>query len=802
MNIHGRVLLIFGAIAVWAGCSGGTTILTPQHGSTARPTGAPGRTATPTSAPTSSPSSGATLAPAAIATALQNVETSYQGLPHANIVTDLNTLAAHMVSSKAFRSAVVNPGGISAKLPDGTPVLIFADRAEDLGGVSTAGRQRAPSGRGRFDAPLSPANPHEIALLVNEGDTTGAFQPARQMDYGYAFTNSGFGASTGYGVDAVDVTLDNITTLGVGHPFDFLAIDTHGVIGSDPDNPLATNTYYAWLSDTPVSPALIAQYQSDYNAGNLVNAIYLTINKTTVPIDQFAFTPAFLTKYTKFNLGAIFDNGSCWGQNPLIAANVQGTLQAAGVGRYFGWTKEVGGNDADETDAFIFDRMLGEFQRTVNGEMVPTGLDGFANQHTPPQRPFPLDQIDTVMATENRNSPIEAAQSEPYTQSENHFADNAMAPPIADGTLARLVITDFGGESVANPTLLYGLPSIAGMYVTEGGANGTLTIYGSFPAASGGVQITDSTGTYPLAPTAWMPTQITVTLPASGNGSAGLVQVLSTFNPATAVGGNPVPLTQWSGQLVYNETDQLPDLGGDEGSGTGNLQVTYNLTFRDDVHPMVPQIDASAVPQNFTFTEPEGNSSATVTAFNGTFTTVDEGTPPPTMYHATFALAQNAAPMVPAMPSGQGVPSGTFDVGAYGGQPSPCNNGRAGAQGEPGNVFCPVAAFDSLDTGMCSDDDSGALCGRATLSPLLNFGLPPGVGHVGGQLILTMDPSTYAITVTSNPATFMSSHFDGTIYDRSATGTMMGSFNLPLNAPTSTTPALRRRTAIVRPALR
>jgi hypothetical protein len=48
----------------------------------------------------------------------------------------------------------------------------------------------------------------------------------------------------------------------------------------------------------------------------------------------------------------------------------------------------------------------------------------------------------------------------------------------------------------------------------------------------------------------------------------------------------------------------------------------------------------------------------------------------------------------------------------------------------------------------------------------------------------------------------MSSHFDGTIYDRSATGTMMGSFNLPLNAPTSTTPALRRRTAIVRPALR
>jgi hypothetical protein len=371
-----------------------------------------------------------------------------------------------------------------------------------------------------------------------------------------------------------------------------------------------------------------------------------------------------------------------------------------------------------------------------------------------------------------------------------------MAPPIGDGTLARLVISDFGGESVANPTLLYGLPSISGMYVTESQANGTLVINGSFPAASGGVQITDSSGTYPLAPSAWSPTQITVTLPANGNGSAGLVQVLSTFNAATAVGGNPVPLTQWSGQLVYNETDQLPDLGGDEGSGTGHLQVSYNVTIRDDVHPTVPEIDASAVPQNFTFTEPEGNSRATVTAFNGTFTTVDEGTPPPTMYHATFAVAQNAAAMPPAPPTTQGAQNGTFALGAYGGQPSPCNNARAGAQGEAGNIFCPVAAFNSLDSGTCSDDDSGALCGRETLSPTLNFGLPPGVGHVGGQLILTMDPSTYAITVTSNPATFMSSHFDGDDYDRSATGSMSGAFNLPLFAPTSTTPASYRRAAV------
>ena len=787
MNTHARVLLVLGAAAVAAGCSS-TTVVLPRTGSP-RPVSshsAPATPATPTAAPTATPNATTTLTPAQVATALQKVETSYQSLPHTSLVSDLQTLAKQMVSSGAYRSAVVENGGIAAKLPEGTPVLVFADRPEDLGGASADVRQPAASSRGRLDSPLSPANPHEIAFLVNETDTSGAFSPTRQFAYGNAFRQSGFGASTGFGVDAVDVTLANIASLGVGHPFDFLGMETHGMIGSDPDNPLATNTYYAWLSDTPVSDAVIAQYQSDYNAGNLINAIYLTVNKAIVVPDTFSFTPTFLTEYTKFNPGAIFDNGSCWGQSSLIAANVQATVQAAGVGRYFGWTKEVGGNDADETDAFIFDRMLGEFER--GQPPSATGLDQYANQHTPPQRSFPLDQIDTVMATENRNSQIQAPQAEPYTQSDHNYATNAMGPPIADGTLARLVISDFGGESVANPTILYGLPSILQMYVAEGPASGSLTIIGHFPAASGSAQITDSSGTYPLAPTSWSPTEITATLPAGGNGSAGIVQVLSTFNPSLAIVSNPVTLTQWSGQLVYNENDQIPDVGGDSGSGTGSLQVTYNLNVRADVHPTVPQVDASAVPQNLAFGPPEGNSSATVTQLSGTFTTVDEGDPP-AQYTVTFGLAPNAAAMTPGSPP---LHAGTFDVGAYAGEPAPCNNASSGPQGGAGNIFCPVVAFESLDSGTCSDDDSGSLC-SGFLSPSLNFGLPPGVGHVGGQLTLTMDPSTYAITVTSTQATFQSSHFDGSSFDRTATGSMTGTFNAPASPPTTGTPAYHLR---------
>jgi hypothetical protein len=792
MAFESRVWLLIGAIAVSAGCSGAPVTLTPAvspGGKTPSPTGptpTPARTATPPTA-TPTPMATGSLTPTQIATSLQKVETTFQSLPHTDLGNDLSALAAQMVASHAYRSAVVEPGGIAAKLPDGTRVLLFADRLEGLGGAYGSQSRRAPAERLRADPPLSAPNAHEIALLVNEVDTSGAFVPTRQFAFGNAFAQSGFGASTGYGVDAVDVSLEHIVALGSGHPLDFLGMATHGVIGSDPDNPLASNTYYAWLSTTPITDATTAQYQTDYNAGNLISSIYLTIDKQTIPLPSYAFTPTFLTEHMQFNPGAILDNASCWGQNPLIASNVQGTVQAAGVGRYFGWTKEVGGKDADETDAFIFDRTLGEQSPSA------TGLDLYANQRTPPQRPFPLDDVETALGAEFRNSPIQSPHSEPYTQSQNGFSVNAKAPPIADGTLARLVISDFGGESVANPPIEYSLPSISLMYVTEGLADGMLTIDGSFPAPSGHIQITDSSGTYPLAPATWSTSQVTTMLPNGGNGSSGIVQVFYGTPGSSVIASNPVPLTQWSGDLVYNESDMIPDLGGDDGSGTGTLQVDYKIDVRDDVHPTVPQIDFSPVPQNFTFTGPEGDSRATVTAFNGTFTTVDEGTPPPTMYHATFALAQNAAPMVPGIPSGQGVPSGTFDIGAYGGQPSPCNNARAGPQGVAGNVFCPVAAFASLDTGTCTDDDSGGLCGRAILSPSLNFGLPPGVGHVGGQLILTMDPSTYAITVTSNQASFQSSHFAGGSFDRTATAVMSGSFNAPLNPPGSKTPAFRRR---------
>jgi hypothetical protein len=762
--LYGRAsILLLALIAAAVGCGGGSAHV--PHGSQIP------RNLTPTPAPTSS----FTMTAAQVTTALQGVQTTYQTLPHTSLRTDLSTLAAAMVSSKTYRSAIVVPGGIAAKLTDGTPVLVFADRMEDLGGASASARLRTSVAPHRLDLPLSAPNAHEIALLVNESDTSGAFMPVRQMAYGNAFTQSGFGASTGYGVDAVDVTIENLAAIGSGHPIDFLGMATHGVIGSDPDMPLATNTYYAWLLSTPITAALITQYQNDYNAGNLISAIYITLQKQTATLVTFAFTPTFLTEQVHFNPGAILDNQSCWGQSPIIASNVQGVLQTANVGRYIGWTKEVGGNDADQTDAFIFDRMLGEQSPSV------TGLDSFANQRTPPQRPFPLDDIETAMGAETRNSPIEVV-NEPYTLSDNGYAINASAPPSADGTAARLIITDFGGESVANPPIEYSLPSISQLQVVENPSNGALTILGSFPATPGNVQIRDAGGTYPLAPTAWATDHVTVTLPQGGSGSAGLVKVFyGTPGSSSVIASNEVPLTQWSGSLVYNESDLLSTLGGQAGSGTGTLHTTFNIDFRADVHPVVPQIDFSPEPQNLTFNSIEGDSFAEITAFNGTFTS--GGTDPHT---ATFALVPTGPIMVPAPTP---LPPSTFDIGALAGQPSSCNNGLSGPQSGPTNVLCPSVGFRSQNTGSCTDDDSGDFCPLAFYSPSVGFGLPS--GGVGGLLTFTMDPATYAITVTSTTATFERTESMAT-FGGTGTASMNGSFQPPFQPPTSTTPAARR----------
>jgi hypothetical protein len=765
MIVQRRALVLAAALAALAGCHSGTSSDAPI----VTPTAAPTHGATP--GPTSTPNV------TAVTTGLQNAQSYFATLPHQNLHSDLNTLAAQMVSSKAFTSATVTYGGITAVAADGTTTLLFADHPEDLG-YATSATSRRPAGlvlcslsTPAPSAPVSGPTGHEVALLVNEsGDC--AFKPSRQVAFGAAFRSAGNASGTKYNVDVLDSSLDNILALS-GHQIDYLSIATHGMVAG------LANPYYALLSTTPFNSTTVLRYYADYQAKNIVAAVQLQYPSQTGLLPTWAFTPAFLTAHMGFNPGAIVDNQSCFGQSPATSAGVLSTLQAAGVGRYTGWTKKVDGDDADQTDAFIFDRMLGEASPST------TGLDAFTAQRTPAQRPFPFDDIAAIMATEDRSGPLGAGTSqsaEPYTASDWGDADNAGAPPLADGS--KSVWLESQLASVSNPPVEYGLPSIESMAMnSEGPSSGTLAISGQFPSTSGTVEIADEGSVETLTPVTWTPSKITVNLPASGEFSKGLIQVFD----ANGVGSNIEPLTQWQGTLTYSEGETLSILNGTSGSGTGGFDLAFALTFRSDVHPVVPTIDASPEPQNLYFPQVEGNSTATITSLDGRFT-ASYGHPVPI---AVFSLNAVEAMSPGALPLSRG--SGTFNVGPTGGQPSPCNNGDPGPSGGAGNVFCPLFEYTSALVGSCTaTPDTSDLCAHFETFPVEG-----GIGVTAtnadpGVVQFTMDPSTYAITVSSAPEAFTRSFGLG---EWPATASLAGTIDAPVAAPDSATPAARARAA-------
>jgi hypothetical protein len=687
---------------------------------------------------------------AQITSALQSVESYYLTLPHRSVSSDLQAIAAHMTASGKFASATVATGGIDATFPNGAETLIFADKPEDLAGPYQ--QRRATSLRGAavraHDEPLSPPNSHEVAFLVNEsGDR--AFHPQRQQTFAAAFTADGFTSGNGYGVDALDVTLENIGALSTGHPIDFLDIATHGFVDKG-------GTYW-WTSTTAPSPASLATYAKDLTClprPCTPNVATSTVLDAYVPYGPFfAFNANFLAKDLTFNPGAIIDNQSCHGQDQSIK-NGPTQLRARGVGRYYGWTLAVIAEDADGTDAFMLDRLLGEQYASQ------TGLNQYATQRTPPQRPFPLDQVYDAMEREGRSGPLsEFSPGLPYNISE-----------LGKRLDSIFIYTDFGGESVAHPPIEYALPSIEYLAVDED--TSTLNIFGTFPSVTGGVAISNPSGTASPSPKSWTTTKIEVPVPAAGAGAWGLVSVIDG-----GIESNAVPLTLWSGTLAYVANGTLTSDFGQSGSGSLNETAAFNVAVRADVHQTVVNIDTTPEPQNLAFSNLENNSNGVGTAFNETFSFPGSGGCPAGGCNVTYGLASPAPTMAP--------PS-TLDMGAQtsssSAAPGPmCNDGLAGPQGNTNpNVFCAVLAFEKFP--------GGTTCSTNTTDP----GLCAGYGYcfcsLGDSFMLTMDPMTDAITVEATP--FPLTTFGGPSIG-SGTATVRGTFAAPLSTPNPSAPSLR-----------
>ena len=810
MRASKRGFVLLGFLAFIAGCSGNSVSLVPVKKSPS-PIASPSArlTATPTPSLTPTPiSSSAAANVAAVTAALQGTESYYATLPHQNIVTDLKTLAAHMVSSGAYSAANVSYGGITAVTASGTPVLIFADRPDALGygatpSEKTAAMQNRPASLRRD---VSAPNDHEVGFLVNTTDTK-AFNPSTQSNFDDAFQSTF--ANTAYNVDVLNMTLESIVALS-GHRLDILSIATHGMVSLPVTQPTIAPTatpvaayrnarfrpttaataapsstpFYAWLSDTPYSTSSLATYGADYLAGTIIVGVRLQYPPSnTGYFPTFAFTPAFLTSHLSFNAGAIVDNQSCFGESPAIIDGVLATLKVAGVGRYTGWTKAVAGDDADQTDAFIFDRMLGE-------QSPVTLLAQYAIQRSPPQRPFPLDDIESIMKTESRSGPLGTGvgeTNEPYTASDGGFTPNVSAPPLPDGTKAVWIPSDLGGENVADPPIFYAYPAISTMAMdSEGLTGGTLDIFGKFPTAQGVVTITDASGTTKPPILMWTPQEIQVTLPAGGAGAAGGVQV---FDATEAIGSNVVPLTEWQGQLVYSESDAISNFGSTTGSGAGTFGILTTANVRDDVHPVVPTIDTTPVPQNLYFPQLMGSSTADVTTLTGSY----QYTTPGTGGTVTFSLTPSNHVLTISEPP---LTVGQFELHPPAGAvPASCNSGAPGiATSGNGTVYCPFLGWvPGPGTAACTDSGSTSGC-TVEGNWLTSFGTVLG-GNLG-NLLFTLDPATYAISVSSVPGNFSdSNHFGATT---SGVATLTGSFIAPISPPTTTTPALRRPTFSVR----
>jgi hypothetical protein len=622
-----------------------------------------------------------------------------------------------------------------------------------------------------LNAPLGASTAHEILILVNTEDSK-AFDPKKQVAFANAFYQAGFPASA-YEVDTLAVSLENITALSTTHPIDYINVVTHGAVACNADQSVCN---YLWLSSTGPSDTDSTTYSGDLLAKRIMLGAILEAHPGQVSqnVLRYWFAPDFFLAHTTFNTGAIFINSSCYGQSSTMTTTVASILAGAGINLYSGWTGQAFDFDADQSDAYLLDRLLGEQSPAVNTlgaitfERFP--LVPMITQQTPAQRPFPLTDVIAAMGTIQR-------VANPDPRNKPAFLNQSTVDD------ASLVFTTLNGGEPANPSLLWGLPSIASMQVSESATGGTLTIFGHFPVTPGKAQITDASGTHPLTPISWTPQRITAALPPGGNGASGAVQVFDV----DGVPSNPVPLTEWKGQLTVTVNNALTNMNGVDGSGSGTIVTTTSLDFRADIHPVVTTVDATPQQQNFVFLGVMGDSRTSVTSANVNFTSSNG------MKSAQFGLAQPVTTLTPVYTTP--VASGTFIIAPYigEGEPTSCNEGVPGPQSSgPTNVFCPFGGIYADNALTCTDSD-GTLCQEPTLLYTGYYGYPPSVAAGGdatgydGLLKFTLDPQTHAITFTSNPATLTIGYLFSE--DDHLTINLAATIQPPLNAPTTATPA-------------
>jgi hypothetical protein len=108
-------------------------------------------------------------------------------------------------------------------------------------------------------------------------------------------------------------------------------------------------------------------------------------------------------------------------------------------------------------------------------------------------------------------------------------------------------------------------------------------------------------------------------------------------------------------------------------------------------------------------------------------------------------------------------------------------------------VFCPLFEYTSTSVGSCTaTPETSDLCDEFETFPVEGGIGVSALDSDGGVVQFTMDPSTYAITVSSNPEPFTREFGIG---EWPAQGSLSGTIGAPVAAPDSATPASRGRAA-------
>jgi hypothetical protein len=309
-------------------------------------------------------------------------------------------------------------------------------------------------------------------------------------------------------------TVEQLTTVGGDGVFYF---GTHAGVGSPEgvdlpvlltddlwdDNKYKTERKAGLLTDGDLEDGY------DFASGKMKYVIY------------FAITPSFVMKYWTFASNSLVYISGCDSDSPRFQS-MKNAILKRGASLYVGWTDETNYIKAANTDAFVFDRLLG----ANNDEFKEA--DGYG------QRPFE------------------------YLSVKEDLGFHSL------GQSGNSVLT-FTPNSQAQSTFGLLAPSIAFVDVDQRKNQLLITgIFGSDPGPSGKVTVGGQT----LEIDDWQPDIIFCKNKSSADSPAG--DVVVTVREHTS---NPARLTDWRGKFRFTV----------KGQGTLQQLVVFDVHFRADI---------------------------------------------------------------------------------------------------------------------------------------------------------------------------------------------------------------------------